>query len=185
MAERAFPVIFAGQVTATAESYERLGFQRQYQLPPDGDPGYVGLRRGAAELAVVAADWPQQQYGAAVAAGVRFKIFIYVGDVDSAVEELRQRRGTILRDAMDMPWGERVAYVADPDGNPSRWQSPPTPTDRDPTRTATAGRARPGQPLAAAFPARLRARPRVRRSTRPHQPPRRAVTRIRLAQPHR
>ncbi|MBA2575320.1 MAG: VOC family protein [Euzebyaceae bacterium] len=118
MAERAFPVIFAGQVTATAEFYERLGFQRQYQLPPDGDPGYVGLRRGAAELAVVAADWPQQQYGAAVAAGVRFKIFIYVGDVDSAVEELRQRRGTILRDAMDMPWGERVAYVADPDGNP-------------------------------------------------------------------
>jgi len=53
-----------------------------------------------------------------VAAGVRFEIFIYVGDVDSAVEELRQRRGTILRDAMDMPWGERVAYVADPDGNP-------------------------------------------------------------------
>jgi lactoylglutathione lyase len=77
MAERAFPVIFRRKVTATAEFYERLGFQRQYQLPPDGDPGYVGLRRGAAELAVVAADWPQQQYGAAVAAGVRFEIFVY------------------------------------------------------------------------------------------------------------
>jgi lactoylglutathione lyase len=104
-----------------------LGFQRHFELPPDGDPGYVGLRRGAAELAVVAADWPQQQYGATVAAGVRFEMFVYVGDVDSAVEELRQSQGTILREAMDMPWGERVAYVADPDGNPVALAAPANP----------------------------------------------------------
>jgi lactoylglutathione lyase len=25
---------------------------------------------------------------------------------------------TVLREPTDMPWGERVAYVTDPDGNP-------------------------------------------------------------------
>jgi lactoylglutathione lyase len=116
--ERAFPVIFAGQVEVTAQFYEWLGFQRHFQLPADGEPGYVGLRRGAAELAVVAADWPREQYGATVADGVRFEMFVYVANVDAAVEQLRHQHGALLREPADMPWGERVAYVADPDGNP-------------------------------------------------------------------
>ena len=29
---------------------ERLGFTRFFQLPADGEPGYVGLRRGSSEL---------------------------------------------------------------------------------------------------------------------------------------
>jgi lactoylglutathione lyase len=118
MTERAFPVIFARQVSVTAGFYEWLGFQRHYQLPADGEPGYVGLRRGSHEMAVVAAQWPQEQYGAKIADGVRFEMFVYVVDVDATVAELRQRWGTILREPADMPWGERLAYVADPDGNP-------------------------------------------------------------------
>jgi lactoylglutathione lyase len=118
VAARAFPVIFARRVSVTADFYERLGFQRHFQLPARGEPGYVGLRREGAEVAVVAADWPREQYGATVADGVRFEMFVYVADVDAAVDELRQRQGTILREPADMPWGERVAYVADPDGNP-------------------------------------------------------------------
>lgn len=111
MAERAFPVIFAQQVGATAEFYEWLGFQRHVQLPTEGDPGYVGLRRGSYEVAVVAAQWPGEQYGGRIADGVRFEMFVYVADVDATVAELRRRRGTILREPADMPWGERVAYT--------------------------------------------------------------------------
>ncbi|HEY1367888.1 MAG TPA: hypothetical protein VGF23_12260 [Gaiellaceae bacterium] len=47
MAERAFAVVYAADVRATAAFYERLGFERHFQVPPEGDPGYVGLRRGA------------------------------------------------------------------------------------------------------------------------------------------
>jgi hypothetical protein len=61
---RAFPVVFASQVIRTAAFYEELGFERHFQLPPEGDPGYVGLRRGEHELAVVADEWPEQ-YGLA------------------------------------------------------------------------------------------------------------------------
>jgi lactoylglutathione lyase len=53
-----------------------------------------------------------------VAAGVRFEMFVYVESVDAVVSRLRDTETTILRTPEDMPWGERVAYVADPDGNP-------------------------------------------------------------------
>jgi lactoylglutathione lyase len=118
MVERAFPVIFAERVTATAAFYEKLGFERHFQLPPEGEPGYVGLRRGTSEVAVVSAEWPQQQYGASLAPGVRFELFVYVDAVDEAVETMRAAGTQVLCEPADMPWGERVAYVADPEGNP-------------------------------------------------------------------
>jgi lactoylglutathione lyase len=124
--DRAFPVIFATRVSATAAFYERLGFIRHFQLPTDGDPGYVGLRRGAHELAVVDAQWPANQYGRAVGDGARFEMFIYVDDVDRAVEHLREQ-AIVLREPADMPWGERVAYVTDPDGNPVALATTPSP----------------------------------------------------------
>jgi lactoylglutathione lyase len=118
MTDRAFPVVVARGVSATARFYEELGFERHFQLPPEGDPGYVGLRRGHSELAVVSAEWPQQQYGASVAAGVRFEMFVYVDGVDEVVEAMRRAGTQVLREPADMPWGERLAYVADPEGNP-------------------------------------------------------------------
>jgi lactoylglutathione lyase len=118
MVERAFPVIFAAHVSECAAFYEGLGFTRHFQLPPDGEPGYVGLRRGTAELAVVAADWPRRQYDLEPGERPRFEMFVYVDDVDDTVETLRPRGVRVLRAPADMPWGERVAYVADPAGNP-------------------------------------------------------------------
>jgi lactoylglutathione lyase len=78
----------------------------------------VGLRRGAYEVAVVAADWPREQYGLRLGDGVRFELFVYVEEVDRLVGELRATGVTVLREPADMPWGERVAYVTDPEGNP-------------------------------------------------------------------
>lgn len=114
-------MIFAADVTALAAFYEMLGFQRHFQLPPAGEPGYVGLRRGTFEVAVVSAAWPQDQYHLAAATGegaVRFEMFVYVDDVDATVTALRAEGSPVLREPADMPWGERVAYVADPGGNP-------------------------------------------------------------------
>jgi lactoylglutathione lyase len=118
MAERAFPVIFAKQVPMSVRFYESLGFEAHFQLPAEGEPGYVGLRRGSYELAVVSSDWPRQNYRLAVSEGVRFELFVYVEAVDALVQQLRAGDTPILREPQDMPWGERVAYVGDPDGNP-------------------------------------------------------------------
>ncbi len=118
MAERALPVVFAHRVSDTTAFYERLGFSRHIQLRPDGEPGYVGLSRGGAEIAVVENAWPADQYRGAVGEGMRFEMFVYVDDVDAAVRLMRDDGAKVLREPATMPWGERVAYVADPDGNP-------------------------------------------------------------------
>ncbi len=118
MATRAFPVVYATDVPRSARFWERLGFARFYQLPAGGDPGYVALRRGDAELAVVAAEWPREQYGLGLGDGPRFEMFVYTGDVDRLLADLRAEGVTVLRDPADMPWGERIAVIADPDGNP-------------------------------------------------------------------
>jgi lactoylglutathione lyase len=118
MATRAFPVVYATDVGRTARFWERLGFVRFYQLPADGQPGYVALRRGDAELAVVASEWAHDQYGLTVGDGPRFEMFVYTDDVDRLFSELKSEGIAVLRAPADMAWGERVASVADPDGNP-------------------------------------------------------------------
>ncbi|MGW0423365.1 flavin reductase [Streptomyces sp. NPDC003015] len=118
MQERAFPLIFADRVTATAEFYERLGFARGRQSPNEGEPTYIALRRGTAELAVVSTDWPETQYGSLAGPGPRFEMFVLVDDLDTTLKELADASVPLLRAPADMPWGERIAYVTDPDGNP-------------------------------------------------------------------
>lgn len=118
MQERAFPLIFAERVRATAEFYERLGFVPQRRQPPEGEPTYIALRRGEAELAVVSSAWPEAQYGRAAGPGPRFEMFVLVDDLDTTLKELADAAVPLLRAPADMPWGERIAYVTDPDGNP-------------------------------------------------------------------
>jgi lactoylglutathione lyase len=122
---RAFPVIYARDLRRTVEFYERLlGFDRKYQFPPDGEPGYVGLRRDEADLGVVHESSPRQMIGASMGDGPRFELFVYVDDVDSAIRSMEAAGVPVLREPENMPWGERVAFVADPEGNPVTLAAP-------------------------------------------------------------
>ena len=112
-------MIYARDVARAVEFYEQLlGFEKQYQFPPDGEPGYVGLRRDEADLGIVHESSPRETIGATMGDGPRFELFVYVDDVDSAVESMRAEGVHVFRAPEDMAWGERVAYVADPEGNP-------------------------------------------------------------------
>jgi lactoylglutathione lyase len=118
MALRAFPVIYAKDVESVAAFYVRLGFEEHARLPqPDGGPGFVGLRRAAAELAVVTEDSPRALAGVEPGPGPRHELFVYVEDVDGTVAALRDAGARVVREPVDMPWGERVGFVADPEGN--------------------------------------------------------------------
>jgi lactoylglutathione lyase len=83
---------------------ELLGFEPRYIHPDESDPGYVSFDYGESGLGIVRADDP------------RVVLWVYVDDVDAAVEKLRTGGATITREPEDMPWGERVADVEDPDG---------------------------------------------------------------------
>ena len=115
---RAFPVLYARDVARAAAFWELLGFERRYAFPPGDDAGYVSLRRGAHDVAVTSAAWPVDRYGIEMGAGPRVEMFVYVENVDAMVRSLRESGVHVLREPEDMPWGERVATVADPDGNP-------------------------------------------------------------------
>ena len=114
----AFPIVYARDVGLSVAFYERLGFEEHFRYPPEGDAGYVGLRLGDSRIGVVSAAWPRDAIGVDVGSGPRFELFVYVEDVDRTVGDLRGAGVVVLREPDDMPWGERVAYVADPDGNP-------------------------------------------------------------------
>jgi lactoylglutathione lyase len=115
---RAFPVIYAADVERVAAFYEKLGFEEHVRLPgQDGSAGFIGLHRGGAELAVTTEESPRILAGVEPGPGPRHELFVYVEDVDATVSNLKQSGTTVLRKPQDMPWGERVGYVADPEGN--------------------------------------------------------------------
>jgi lactoylglutathione lyase len=47
----------------------------------------------------------------------RFTLWVYAEHCDAAVEHLRANGVRVLAEPADQPWGERMAEVADPDGN--------------------------------------------------------------------
>jgi lactoylglutathione lyase len=115
---RAFPVLYAADVETVAAFYVTLGFEEHFRMAePDGRAGYVGLRRDAAELAVTSEESPRMLAGVEPGPGPRHELFLYVEDLDAVVTELRRDGTTVLREPADMPWGERLAFVADPEGN--------------------------------------------------------------------
>jgi lactoylglutathione lyase len=120
MVSRAFPVVYASDVERAAQFWEMLGFSRHFQLPAEGEAGYVGLRSdgSTAELAVTSVEWAKDRYGLSIGDGARFEMYIYVADLDGLVRRLADADVPVLRDPEDMPWGERIATVADPEGNP-------------------------------------------------------------------
>ncbi len=50
-------------------------------------------------------------------AGRGFELCLYVPDVDATVARLQAAGTTPLVPPLDQPWGERLAYVTDPEGN--------------------------------------------------------------------
>jgi lactoylglutathione lyase len=118
VALRAFPVIYARDVAGVAAFYRRLGFEEYFSMPgPDGAPGFIGLRRGSAELAVTTEESPRTLAGVEPGPGPRHELFVYVDDVDATMAALRAAGAQVVREPVDMPWGERVGFVADPEGN--------------------------------------------------------------------
>ena len=120
----AFPIVYAADVGRSVRFYEQLGFEQHFRHPSDGEPGYVGLRRGVSELGVVTAQSPKQILGVATGAEPRFEHFVYVDDVDAELDALQTAGMHILREPQNMPCGERLGYAADPDGNPVALAAP-------------------------------------------------------------
>jgi len=115
MSLRAFPLMHTRHLTALADFYERLGFVRHVQHPDDTEPHFVVLRRDAAEIAL--SDRSSQDDDGAAGPPGQWHMVVFVEAVDATLHRLTEAGVRVIREPADMPWGERMASVADPEGN--------------------------------------------------------------------
>ncbi|MFW3172410.1 VOC family protein [Geodermatophilus sp. CPCC 206100] len=88
-----------------------LGATETMRFPDDGPAFYVGLQVGDSELGL-------SSDGSVVPGEPgRMLLSIEVDDVDTALSRVPALGGAAPGPANDMPWGQRVAHVTDPDGN--------------------------------------------------------------------
>ena len=114
-----FPILYVESVSDSVAFYEGLlGLERRYAWPPRGAPDFVVVALGQSSLGLAAVSAPWELLGLRTGAEPRGELCFYADDVDAVVRDLRARGVSVLREPQDMPWGERMAYVADPDGNP-------------------------------------------------------------------
>lgn len=109
-----FPIINCSDLTATQRWYEGvLAAEVSYRFPDEGEPEYVTMRIGGGQLALGTGTSPAM-YGEVPlpATGHAVDICLYVADLDAVVAAAA---GDVAVPAADMPWGERVAYLRDPE----------------------------------------------------------------------
>lgn len=84
----------------------------QYAFPNDGPAAFVSLDIGGASLGIA-------RDGAVPGPEVvqRHALWCYVDDCDAVSVRLTELGATLVTAPADMPWGERVADLTDPDGN--------------------------------------------------------------------
>jgi predicted enzyme related to lactoylglutathione lyase len=106
------PIIVTADLDRLLAFYtELLGATEVMRFPDDGPVFYVGLALGDSELGLSS--------DASVVAGDpgRMLLSIDVPDVDALLPRVTELGGTGGDGANDMPWGQRVAHIKDPDGN--------------------------------------------------------------------
>ena len=107
-----FPIISTPDLARMRRFYESvLGATLIRRVPEDGPVFYVGLELGGSELGLSSDD------GVSPGDPGRMLLSIEVPDVDALLPQVEGFGGTATSGANDMPWGQRVAHIKDPDGN--------------------------------------------------------------------
>lgn len=81
------------------------------RVPDEGPVFFVGLQIGDSELGLVS------EPGLDTSHPQRMLLSVDVDDVDTVLAKVEMLGGRVRSAANDMPWGQRVAHIQDPDGN--------------------------------------------------------------------
>ncbi len=82
-------------------------------------PNYAELSLGSFTLALTDARFMESFLGVSFTSSgtQRFVISLHSDALDTDVSRLVEHGGTIIMPPTDQPWGQRVSYIADPEGN--------------------------------------------------------------------
>jgi lactoylglutathione lyase len=120
MSSNLFPMLSCSDLERSLAFYgDLLGGAESYRFPDSGDPDFVVLRIGeSSEIGLGAlSDRPPHGRRQRPATGHRIELCVYVDDVDELFTRAGRNGVETVTEPADMPWGERVAWIADPDGN--------------------------------------------------------------------
>ncbi|SEE06736.1 VOC family protein [Streptomyces sp. TLI_105] len=113
------PVILTADTDVLLAFYTELfGAEEIFRVPEEGPVFYLGLRIGDTDLGLVAKADPGDREAP------RILLSIGVDDVDETLGRVAALGGSVRGGANDMPWGQRVAHIQDPDGNPVNLTQP-------------------------------------------------------------
>lgn len=105
------PIIVTNDIERLHTFYSSLlGAEQILRYPDDGPVFYLGLRIGDSELGL------SSDAGVVPGEPGRMLLSIDVPDVDAVLPRVGDLGGTAPSPANDMPWGQRVAHIKDPDG---------------------------------------------------------------------
>lgn len=113
-----FPIINVDAIGPVQRFYETVfGASVDYVFPETGEPVYITLRVGDCSLAIGLGTGPAM-YGETPlpASGHGIDLCVYVADLPAAVAAAPAAGGAVVTAPTDTPWGERVAYLSDPQG---------------------------------------------------------------------
>lgn len=111
-----YVVLFVADVDVAEHFYRNtLGLELQHR---SGD--YVQFTLGDTRLSLYARAAMSAVLGrqlASESSSEKFELGFKVGNCDAAVAELAAGGATVVTPPKTRPWGQRTAYIADPDGN--------------------------------------------------------------------
>jgi predicted enzyme related to lactoylglutathione lyase len=121
------PIIVTNDIERLSAFYTALlSAAHTMRYPEDGPAFYIGLQVGNSELGLSSAAEVQPGDPG------RILLSIDVPDVDAVLPRVIELGGTADSGANDMPWGQRVAHIKDPDGNIVNLTQTLAPTGADP-----------------------------------------------------
>ncbi|WP_405392231.1 VOC family protein [Streptomyces sp. NBC_01102] len=113
------PVILTADQDVLLGFYTNLfGAEEIFRVPEEGAAFYRGLRIGDTDLGLVA------KTDLGTGAAPRMLLSIGVDDVDETLGRVEALGGSVRSGPNNMPWGQRVAHIQDPDGNPVNLTQP-------------------------------------------------------------
>lgn len=108
-----FPLLVTEDLDRLVAFYrEAFDAQRTYGFPDPHAPGhdvYVHLQLGGGSLGI-------GEEAVVGPIGDRGAVWLYVDDVDESYQRARDAGASVVAPPEEMPWGERVGQIRDPDG---------------------------------------------------------------------
>jgi lactoylglutathione lyase len=114
----AFPILHTDDLVRLVAFYvDVMRLPVTYRYPDGGEAEFVVVAVGDSAIGLGTYAGLERLAGPQPRGGRPFEVCFYTDDLDDDLDRIRKTSGEIVREPAVMPWGERMAYASDPDGN--------------------------------------------------------------------